>query len=94
MQTGKPLTLRDVIAQIWIDDKWINKITSAKIYDDIGLTRQDEHVNLVPEHEYDQNNEISLRDRRSSINVKPYSGLRKPLSTLTIMVRQTLDLSL
>ena len=67
MQTGKPLTLRDVIAQIWIDDKWINKITSAKIYDDIGLTRQDEHVNLVPEHEYDQNNEILELDSLDDI---------------------------
>lgn len=74
MQTGKPLTLKDVIAQTWTDAKWIDKMTSAKIYDDSGWTKQDEHVNLVPEHEYDENDEIleldSLADIIEQLEIK------------------------
>jgi hypothetical protein len=58
VQTGKPLTLRDVIARTWTDAKWINEMTSTKIYGDCGWSHQDEHWNLEPEHEYDENDEI------------------------------------
>jgi hypothetical protein len=34
VQTDKPLTLRDVLAETWTDDVWINKMKSVKIYDD------------------------------------------------------------
>lgn len=67
VQTGKPLTLKDVIAQTWTDAKWIDKMTSAKIYDDSGWSDQDEHVNLVPEHEYDENHEILELDSLADI---------------------------
>ena len=67
MQIGKPLTLGDVIAQTWTDDKWINKMTSTKIHDDSGWSNQDERVNMVPEHEYDENDEILELDLLAGI---------------------------
>jgi hypothetical protein len=36
VQTGKPMTLRDVIAETWTDAKWIDQTKSVKIYDDCG----------------------------------------------------------
>ena len=61
VQTGKPLTLRDVLAETWTDDRWTNKTKSVKIYDDYDFSYQDEHWNLEPEHqcdERDKNDEI------------------------------------
>jgi hypothetical protein len=74
VQTGKPLTLRDVTAETWTDAKWIDKMTSAKIYDDSGWSHQDEHWNLIPEHQYDGNDEIlelaSLADIIRQLEIK------------------------
>jgi len=58
VQTGKPLTLRDTIAETWTDAKWISKMTSVKIYDYSGWSNQDNHWGLEPEHERDENDEI------------------------------------
>jgi len=74
VQTGKSLTLRDVIAETWTDARWIDKMLSAKIYDDYGWSHQDEHVNLDPEHQYDENDEIlelaSLADIVRQLEIK------------------------
>lgn len=91
VQTGKPLTLRDVIAQTWTDAKWIDEKTSAKIYDDSGWSNQDEHVNLVPEHEYDGNDEIleldSLADIIEQLEIKhECKAVFKPEHTVIYLV--------
>jgi hypothetical protein len=74
VQTGKPLTLRDVIAETWTDAKWIDQMTSAKIYNDYGWSNQDEVCNPEPEPEYDENDEIleraSLADIIERLEIK------------------------
>jgi hypothetical protein len=49
-----------------------------RIYDDSRWSDQDEHANLVPEHEYHENDEIyeldSLADSPSSRCMNPFGG--------------------
>ena len=74
VQTGKPMTLRDVTANTWTDAKRIDQMTSAKIYNDYGWSNQDEVCNPEPEPEYDENDEIlelpSLADIIRRLEIK------------------------
>lgn len=67
VQTDKPLISRDVIVETWTDSIWTNDMKDVKIYDDSGWSNQDEHVNLVLEHEYDENDEILELDSLANI---------------------------
>jgi len=58
VQTGGPLTLRDVIAETWFNVAWVNRKATVIIYDEEGLPDQDEHFYSDPELDDEDEDEV------------------------------------
>lgn len=74
VQTGKPMTLRNVFAETWTDAKWADQMTSAKIYDGSGRSNEDDDWNFEPAHEYHERDKFpelaTLADIITSLEIK------------------------
>jgi hypothetical protein len=108
VQTGKALTLRDVVAETWLIVAWFGGRATVKVYDQDGQSGQDEqcHPDPKPEQQDDEDQvleptsladiirQLELPAWKLSTNAKSHFFLRTASSSLTGIVIDISDLSL
>jgi hypothetical protein len=69
VQTGDALTMRDVVAETWVNVAWAKRKATVYIYDEDGSYDQDEQYHPDPDQEYDDDGDHEALQHTSLANI-------------------------